>query len=170
MATPSPQQPVFNPLAGILAWILPGLGYLALGEKLRAVYALVGVGGLLVGGLLIGGVDSVDSKEDRYWAMVQFAAGPSVVAIDRYHQRTLKPALKAWESGARRSGAEPPYRRSVARVNETGMLYIALAGMLNIILVIDCATRRADDGHSLPLEVKQARAAAAAAPATGGGA
>lgn len=135
--TPAPTE--FQPIAAALAWAFPGAGYWYLGERLRGVYAMIGVMGLIVGGLLIGGIDSVDSKEDRYWSLVQFAAGPAVVALDRYHQGTLKPALRA--SRKQGSLAPPPYSKSVGRVNETGMLYIAMAGMMNIILVIDCATR-----------------------------
>ena len=63
----------------------------------------------------------------------------AVVALDRYHQGSLKPALLQWRKQG--SLGPPPYSKSVGRVNETGMLFVAMAGMMNIILVIDCATR-----------------------------
>lgn len=126
-----------DPIAALLAWVLPGLGYAYRGERLRAAYAFAGVAGLGAGGLLIGGVDVVDFKEDAGWTLVSFFAGPTMIAVDQYHRKALKPALNTWS----RSPAPPPapYTRSVGRVNETGMLFIALAGMANLIMIVDCA-------------------------------
>lgn len=90
---PQPTRSGFDPIAGLLALVLPGLGHLYRGETRRALYAAVGVLGLILSGLLVGGIDSIDSTNklrSRYWFYGQALCGPTVLAIDALHQSTLK--------------------------------------------------------------------------------
>src|SRR5690554_6795089 len=82
----------FEPFAALLAYLVPGLGHLALGQKARAAWIFVGVMGLFFGGLFIGGIDSVDRKEDFWWFVGQAGAGPVAFAVDRVHQSWFKVA------------------------------------------------------------------------------
>ncbi len=116
------------PVAGVLAYALPGLGYAYLGEVRRGVLVAIGVLGLTLGGLLVGGLDVVDRQEDKWWFVLQAGIGPVAWGVDAYHQQ---------DKGL----SEPRITRSLGRVNEVGSLYIAMAGMLNAIVVIDCAWR-----------------------------
>ena len=140
-------EPRFQPLAAILALILPGLGYVALGEVRRALYIAIGIFGLIFGGVLIGGIDAIDRKEDPLWFGVQALAGPVVIGLDWVHQSQLKITTATGQQRTplpARPGADgpaPTYRKSLARVNDVGMLYVALAGMLNLIAIVDCAWR-----------------------------
>lgn len=115
-------------MAGVLAYVLPGLGYAYLGEVKRGVLVGVGVLGLVLGGLLIGGIDVIDREEDGWWFVLQAGVGPVVWGLDYYHQQD-------------KNLPEPGVTRSLGRVNEVGSLYIAMAGMLNAIAVIDCGWR-----------------------------
>ncbi|MGP1345595.1 MAG: DUF6677 family protein [Phycisphaerales bacterium] len=139
--------PYPTPLAAFLAWILPGLGYVWRGQVARGGAVGGSIIALILAGLLIGGPDAIDSREERWWFLVQAGGGPIVLALDQWHQRILK--VPAQEGAARRiaphpdpamnPGNQPPsFTRSVARVNESARLYIVIAGMLNIIAVIDC--------------------------------
>ena len=72
----------FDPVGGVLAFAVPGLGYVVQGEKGRAVRLVLGVGFLVVVGLLIGGLDAVDRVNDRWWFLAQAGLGPLAWGLD----------------------------------------------------------------------------------------
>lgn len=158
---PPPATDTFQPVAGILAILFPGAGHMYLKETKRGVYACIGVLWLFFGGIFIGGIDVIDSKEDKMWFWGQAAVGPIPFAIDWYHQNHLKVrTFDSWgrpitrtanpNEGRNPATAEPipngtpPNSKSVTKMNELGTLSAFLAGMLNIIIIIDAAfpTRR----------------------------
>jgi len=123
--------------AGILSFVAPGLGHAALGQTKRAALIAVGILGLFFSGLLIGGVDAVDSKNDPWWFVGQALVGPPVFAAD-WVNRSLSandPASTADEGW--RDAKQPSREKSFAHSNEMGMLFITIAGMLNLIAIID---------------------------------
>ncbi len=113
----------FQPVAAILAYLFPGLGYLYLGRTTRALALASGVLALTVGGLLIGGIDVVDKQADVWWFIPQAGIGPLAFFVD-------------W---LRRAPLAAQVTTSLARVNEVGILYVVMAGMINAIAVVDCA-------------------------------
>ncbi len=149
---PTRKDERLNLLAGLVACILPGLGYVVLGERLRAVYAAVGILGLFVGGLLVGGVDVVDHRASRYWFYVQAGVGPLTFAVDWYHQHELKgsdgvPFREAVPGQTidgdgyivqAPPGVPPPKVAALGKVFDVGSLFVAIAGMLNVIAIVDC--------------------------------
>lgn len=153
MAESPAERESAQPVAGLLAVALPGLGHAALGEARRGLLIGAGVLGLFIGGLLIGGVDAVDSREDRLWFLAQVWVGPVAVWVDYAHQNLLKIED---ERGVRRTpdpvgpnGERAAYSKSIGRINEIGALYCALAGLLNLIAIIDASwhTPRRRRGH-----------------------
>ncbi len=148
-------EPRFQPVAAILALILPGLGYVALGQIRRALYVGGAILGLIAGGLLVGGIDSIDSKEDPLWFGVQALAGPTTFGLDYLHQNHFKITNAAGKkitplpgSGAKGGASAPSPRKGLSRINDVGMLYVALAGMLNLIAIIDCTWHGHGHGSS----------------------
>ena len=160
---PNPRHDL-RPLAALFAFILPGAGHLYNGRPARAALIAAGVLGLFAGGLLVGGIDAVDSRENQLWYYAQAMTGPLVIATDRLHQTRFKAydpngqAPRSGNPGEIRRTADPvtgrrirptwdqprpgetpslPNRKSVAKVNEIGTLYIALAGFMNLIAIID---------------------------------
>ncbi len=157
------ENETIQPIAAILTLLIPGLGYLWFREKARAVYAFLGIGGLLLGGLLIGGIDVVDSRESRYWFYVQVLNPAAILSVDYAHQNLFKgyevrsgmisenfyrkPGYgERLEFDANRgvriivedpSVGTPSPRESIGRVSEIGSLFVALAGMLNLIVFLD---------------------------------
>lgn len=119
----------FQPIAAVLAYLIPGAGYLFLGQRARALWFAGAVFGLILAGTLIGGIDVVDRHRngptdgDPWWFIPQAGAGPVVFAID-------------WMREGPMSDRVTP---SIGRVNEVGILYVVMAGMLNLIAVVDCA-------------------------------
>lgn len=135
---------IFQPVAAAMAAALPGLGYLWYADVKRAIYVGVGILGLFLTGLFVGGIDVIDRTEDKWWFLLQAGVGPTAFVVDHIHQtqfktpspggrRGMPPPSVATASGGRHAN------KSVGRVNEAGMLMAALAGMLNLIAVIDCA-------------------------------
>lgn len=152
---------VLQPAAALLAWLLPGLGYVYLGDRRRAAAVGLSILGLFTGGVFIGGIDVVDRAEDKWWYVLQVLNGPVAIAADYAHQNYFKMSVTGFRGGTQRvtppppapgSGPPPKYSKSLARVNEAGTLYTAMAGMLNLIAVLDClwhrppARRRANAG------------------------
>lgn len=148
----SQRQPhaFFQPVAAAMAIVLPGLGYLWYSDVKRAIYVGIGVLGLFVTGLFVAGIDAVDRKEDKWWFLLQAGVGPTAFVVDHLHQNQFKTNVPP---GTGSSVAHAT--KSVGRVNEAGMLMAALAGMLNLIAIIDCAwhapaTTRRREGEAQP--------------------
>ena len=125
----------FSPAAALLAWVWPGLGHISSGEKRRGLLIMAGVLGLFLGGVLVGGVDSVDRREDHLWFLAQVCAGPIAITTDLVNQAYVKKM--------------PPARLNKAtglgRVNEMGTLFTALAGLMNVVVILDALQGRLDD-------------------------
>jgi len=156
----------FHPLAAVAALILPGAGHALLGEVKRGVLIGTGVLGLFFGGILIGGIDVVDQREDFIWFVGQAMVGPIAFGVDSLYQHRYKAwgperAYRAGNPGEVRimgvnpengrpapvwitgpPGSMPPSSKSLAKVNEIGTLYATLAGMLNVIAVLDVLFHR----------------------------
>lgn len=170
---PMPESPVagpvspsgperFDPVALILACVLPGLGHWYLGEKKRALLIASGILGLFFGGMLIGGIDVVDSKEDTIWFVGEALVGPLAFGVDYAHQNMFKVHVPGGPGGkplyrsafpheVRNSdgtpataapGQHPPNSKSLGRMNELGTLFATVAGMLNLIVIIDAGIHR----------------------------
>jgi len=157
----------FHPLAGLASLAIPGLGHIARGEVRRGIYAGGGVLGLFFGGLLIGGIDCVDSREDGLWFIGQALVGPLAFATDALHQKHFKvidpitQQLRSAHPGEVRDdttgfltpaipkisplddAGKPlmnvPNIKGVGKMNELGTLFGTVAGMLNLIVIVDAA-------------------------------
>ena len=115
-----------RPVAAILAFVFPGLGYAVSGELKRGTLVAAGVLFLFLGGMLIGGIDVVDRQQDRWWFLLQGGTGPIAFAMDWINQNHLK------------NPGTGVSHQSLSHVNEVGSLATAMAGMLNMIAIVDC--------------------------------
>lgn len=153
MSDPNDTVPAFRPLALLAGAMLPGLGHVVAGERRRGLLAGGAILGLFFGGIFIGGVDVIDAREDTAWFAGQAMVGPLAFGVNYVHQNSLKvidPRTKQPRSARPTEGRDPrtggpvadgtpPNRRSVGKMNEIGTLYAAVAGMLNLIAMIDAA-------------------------------
>jgi hypothetical protein len=151
-ATPIPTRTTLNIGAGILAWVLPGAGYAMLGDLRRGVLAGSGVLGLFLLGLVIGGVDAVDRTEDALWFWAQSGAGPVAWVADFANTELLKSGrvgeLIEVPLGDPRAPAYAAVSsmKGVAHPNEFGTLYCAMAGLMNVVVILDVLSRRRAGG------------------------
>ena len=128
------EQPV-HVTAIILGWILPGLGHISLGQKRRGTLIMVGILFLVLCGALVGGIDAVDHNKDGLWFIAQVWCGPIVIGIDLLNQTILAPlpiAGKATYVG-------------LSHVNEIGTLCIAMAGLMNFVVLLDLLQAKQGD-------------------------
>jgi hypothetical protein len=153
------------PLVALAGWLLPGAGYALIGQKTRGFAVGVTILLLFVSGLLIGGMRVVDSS---YIESVQQRQERERTEADqrRYNPHYAPPnpiartLQKPWFIGqvlagpvaiasnviATRWGGESGSPFSHARVYEIGVLYTAVAGMLNLMAIIDAAYRASNEG------------------------
>ncbi len=142
---------VFAPHAAVLAWVWPGLGHIVLGQARRGALIMFGVLFLFFSGLLIGGLDVVDSRNDRLWFLAQSVCGPIVFGADFVRDAVVPEINRNWRTApgsatnelrdAYLSGDEETIamlrRPSLGHVNEVGTLFIALAGLMNLAVILD---------------------------------
>jgi hypothetical protein len=148
----------------LAAVLFPGAGHFVAGERGRGILIAAGVLSLFFGGMLIGGIDVIDSKEDRIWFFGQAMVGPLAFGVDWAHQNKFKvidPATRQLRSanpdegrgpdGVAVKGGKPPNEKSINKVNDLGTLYSTIAGMMNLIVILDAGwpSRR-----RLPIAVK----------------
>ena len=134
---------------------------------MRGGLVALGILGLFLGGMLIGGIDVIDRRENPIWFAGQALVGPIAFGVDYVHQNLVKvidpssgqprtahperrddvgniidPAEVRGPGGtpvAAAPGAPPQSSKSLGRMNELGTLFATIAGMLNLIAVIDAA-------------------------------
>ena len=170
--------PVF--LVAVASWLVPGLGYWLIGERVRAFVAggtiiLLYVSGLLIGGVRVietpgygdhgqrllvvqdGGAEQtsestdlpdgaaatwvmqvhpIDELRNKPWNIPQVLVGPIHLAACWGSVLASRPIA---------AGSNQPVGvRSHARTNEIGSLFAAIAGMLNLLVIIDASSRAAE--------------------------
>jgi TM2 domain-containing membrane protein YozV len=118
-------RPLYNPgftmLIGLLSWVLPGLGHIAIKQYTRGIIIMLCVCGLFILGLYIGSIGVIDPVGAPLWYAGQTLTSPAVMVIAEY----TKPQNRIW-----------PYP-SYARPFDTGQIYTSIAGALNLLCIIN---------------------------------
>ncbi len=131
MAAESELNPVVRvPLAGLLAWAVPGLGHLFIGERVRGLIYLVTITVTFWSGVAIGGVcDTVNHRERKAWFMAQSCTGIHALGAHLWGQRLGR-------------GEDAPLEVKAHWMSaETGVVYAGVAGLLNILVILDALAR-----------------------------
>ena len=185
-AAPSP------PLVALAGWLLPGAGYLLLGQRARGLVIGTTILFLFVFGLLVAGVRVVEvpgfDSSGKKVMVTPVALNPQtkrveatgepphwVMLISPLNEIRNKPwsvpqaltgpisfaaaAGSVWAAGPV-DGDHPRETRgqlSHARINEIGSLYLSIAGLLNLLTIID-ASHRAAHRVSAPAAATRATA------------
>ncbi len=133
-----------QPVAAVLAWVCPGLGHISLGQRKRGLLIMFGVLFLFLGGVLIGGLDVVDRKKDRLWFVAQSLCGPIAFGVDLVNQYVKSPhrfdrdGTKGLSQAEQEQHVQAQHRiTSLVHVNEIGTLFAALAGLMNLAVILD---------------------------------
>ena len=130
------------PIAGLLTWLVPGLGHIYLGQRARGLVLLVTITVTFWTGVAIGGVrDTVDPHKRRLWFTAQVCTGGYTLTAYALHRRVD------------RAGNPTPVTHWSAA--DIGVHYTGVAGLLNLLVVFD-AVGRADPA---PTRRRKGRAA-----------
>ena len=121
------------PIVAIVNWLLPGAGYLLLGQVARGLTIGFTIVSLFVLGILIGGIHVVDPPALSH---AQGHVVRTILEKPPYIGQFLTGAIGLIAGWLGQS--QPP---SHSRVNDIGTLYTAIAGMLNLLATIDSAYR-----------------------------
>jgi hypothetical protein len=120
-------------VAAIATWLLPGLGHLLIGQRTRGMIFLIVIALTFWTGVAIGGVKNTVSPADRtLWFAGQVCAGGHSMA-----------AL-AWASALgtpQEMNRAPASLIGYGRTEEVSVVYTAIAGMLNILVILDVLVR-----------------------------
>ena len=138
-------------LVGLAGWILPGLGYMLIGEVRRGVMVCVAILGLFIGGLFVGGVRVVDVpgygddgqrvlRADGRWTLTS-APLPTVLGKSWFVGQFLAGPVTLMAGAGSLQAAASGYPQATAHLREIATLYCAVAGMLNLVVLIDAAHR-----------------------------
>lgn len=121
--------------AAILSWLVPGAGYWLIGQRSRGITVGITILSLFVLGVLIGSVrvvqapPSVGQIMQQPWFIGQILAGPIGL-------------ICAWWTHLLSTGVYQ-YVIPHSRIAEIGTLYTAVAGMLNLMVIVDSGYRAA---------------------------
>ena len=144
---PPPRRGVAAAVAAAAAgWLLPGLGDPVTGHVARGLILAVTLTSLWLAGLAIGGLSVVDRQNDPAWFLGQALIAPSLLA-DRYRGRLVAEHHAAHrEVTTRHAGRllprfNPPFEPAFGRARELGTLYTSLAGLLNLLAMLDVVYR-----------------------------
>ena len=134
----------WNLAAAVAGWCLPGLGHFLLGQSHRAVLLAVTIGSLWLGGLLIGGLSIVDHTDHPAWFLGQMLIAPSLAA-DWYRGQLVAEQAAAYPDVPRSElfdpQHDPPFEPAYGRAHEQGTLFTSMAGLLNLLAIIDVLYR-----------------------------
>ncbi len=128
-----------GPIAAILGWLIPGLGHIFLGHKVRGVIFLVVITLTFWTGVAVGGVKCVDphkpiqqqsnTQQQRargrsWWFFAQIMNGGYAVATHAVGVRNAdRASYLSWPSG------------------DIASVYTGVAGLLNLLIIIDALVR-----------------------------
>lgn len=141
--------PLPAPVVALAGWIVPGLGYILIGERWRGIIAGVSIIMMFMIGTLIGGVRVVDVPGYDARGSRQMISGKWSLAARPLPELAEKPwfipqvlvglptAIASYAS----LDIAPTVQKSRARLSEIGMIYTVVAGLLNLIILIDSGHR-----------------------------
>jgi hypothetical protein len=143
------------PTAGLLAWLIPGMGHVYLGFRRRGLILLVTITLTFWMGVAIGGVrGTVDPNNRRAWFVAELCAGVNTIAA-LYIHNSLGMVPKAEPN---RSGTQAYVGHWLSV--DVGIHYAGVAGLLNVLVILD-AVARADPALA---GLRRKRPSAEAAP------
>jgi len=108
---------LFLLIVGLLGWFLPGAGHLLLKEEKRAIIIFATITLTFCVGLYVGSVGVIDPVGAKAWYVAQIMNSPLVAVLGH---------LTA-------GGGFPVY----GRPNEIGRIYTGVAGLLNLLCIIN---------------------------------
>jgi len=135
------------PLVALAGWILPGSGYWLIGQRVRGLTIGITIIVLFGLGILVAGIRVVEAPDLNQPNSSMFSR---VLQKPWFLGQALTGAIGLASAYASDVAAHSPAYQNVqskARLAEIGTLYTAVAGMLNLLAIIDSAHRAGNHGN-----------------------
>lgn len=137
--------------AGILAWILPGLGHWYLGHRGLALVFFFAITLPYLTGVAIGGIkNSINPYANRWLFLAEMGAGGYTTAFFIMNQRMTDIPAHALADAARLNRfPDELVRKNISFYpeNDVSQIYLAVAGLLNVLAVFDVLSRSLTGGR-----------------------
>jgi hypothetical protein len=104
-------------VVGLVGWFVPGAGHLMINEKKHAIIIFVTIALTFAAGIYIGSIGVINPIGAKPWYVAQVMNSPAVAAIGHITA----------------SGDYPVY----GRPNEIGQIYTSIAGLLNLLCIVN---------------------------------
>ena len=125
---------LFLIVVGGLAWLVPGAGHWAIGEKRRAVVIGVVVIMTFLAGLYVGSVGVIDPVGAKPWYAAQLMNTPAVYLLGKHVTGVNN---RAELQGPSRAPDAIVAYTVYGRPNEIGQIYTSIAGLLNLLCIVN---------------------------------
>lgn len=162
-----PRSRVPAPLVAAAGWLVPGAGYWVIGQRARGATIGMTIVVLYLLGLLISGIRVLDvpgydsdgiqirinpqgrrvSSPDGGWVLTHGGLIAEVANKPWFVPQIMAGPITLISAGFSVRAAQEGAPRSHARLAEIGTLYTAIAGMLNLMAIIDAAHRSAHEAR-----------------------
>jgi len=132
-------SPLSVPIAGVLAWVLPGAGHFFIGQRGRGLIFMITIALTFWGGIAIGGVKNTVNPQDRtLWFLAQVCTGVHPFVAIAWSRQVEIP-----------SGADSSHWIAYGQMEDVSIVYTAIAGMLNVLVILDVMirTERREEGQ-----------------------
>jgi len=116
-------------VVGGLAWLVPGAGHYALGEKKRGVLIFVALFLTFMTGLYVGSIGVVDPVNAKPWYVAQVMNTPAVFLLGSQ-------VASAYHAAMQSHRPESAYL-VYGRAGEIGQIYTSIAGLLNLLCIVN---------------------------------
>jgi len=104
-------------IVGLIGWLVPGGGHLVINEKKHAFIIFVTIALTFAAGLYIGSIGVINPVGAKPWYVAQVMNSPAVAALGRITA----------------TGDYPVF----GRPNEIGQIYTSIAGLLNLLCIVN---------------------------------
>lgn len=138
------------PIAGFLAWLVPGMGHIYLGYRGRGLVLLATITATFWTGVAIGGVrNTIDPKQRRLWFVAQMGTAGNTLAGYLLHKVVEEGAPSKNQVPSRNqfghSQRTQPSLKAAPPGNwvsaDVGVHYTGVAGLLNLLIILDALGR-----------------------------
>jgi hypothetical protein len=104
-------------VVGLIGWLVPGGGHLIIGKNKHAIIIFITIVLTFGTGLYIGSVGVINYVDAKPWFLAQLMNSPAVIALAQMSK----------------NGGYSVY----ARPNEIGQIYTSVAGLLNLLCIVN---------------------------------
>ena len=108
---------IYLVVVGAVGWIVPGGGHFLIGQRAKGVTIFIGVMLAFGLGIYVGSIGVINHAQEYLWFIPQMMVSPLVKFLDVVTQN---------------KGLE-----CFGRSNEIGQIYTSMAGMLNLLCVVN---------------------------------